>query len=76
MALHQKPSGKSPGLRSACGCVLRVTLLCTRRWDIASSTDGGRMASGLLGGEACHWTDRYCCEPERLPRMLVRLCTI
>ena len=53
-----------------------LTLLGTRRWDIASSTDGGRMASGLLGGEACHWTDRYCCEPERLPRMLVRLCTI
>ena len=76
MALHQKHSGKPPDCERFARCGGVLTLLGTRRWDIASSTDGSRMASGLLGGEACHWTDRYCCEPERLPRMLVRLCTI
>ena len=76
MARRRKPSGKSQAANVSGRCGGVLTLLGTRRWDIASSTDGGRMASGLLGGEACHWTDRYCCEPERLPRMLVRLCTI
>jgi hypothetical protein len=35
-------------------------------WDIRASKSGN-LSTGLLGGEACHWTDRYCYIFECLP---------